>query len=244
MSSLRKRYRAENREEPPVSTAPRSGPADSTPTSADTSQEDALKKFTEADAPGSETSPAQTAASDAIKQRLQEMERAAEIEREAINQQPRYADEPQTPTAEQIIESTQLSSRAKAWLREHPEYISDRAKNSEIIALHSAAMRQAGGEEWTDNYFRQMEGLLGLRPQQNQRPAAAPVRQQYKGPTLSAPPHRDVPSMTSGRPQSFREPLTRAEVEIARAAGISDAEYQRGKERRDREKAAGLHQNG
>jgi hypothetical protein len=111
MSSLRKRYRAENREEPPVSTAPRSGPADSTPTSADTSQEDALKKFTEADAPppsGSETSPAQTAASDAIKQRLQEMERAAEIEREAINQQPRYADEPQTPTAEQIIESTQL----------------------------------------------------------------------------------------------------------------------------------------
>jgi hypothetical protein len=50
--------------------------------------------------------------------------------------------------------------------------------------------------------------------------------------------------MTTGRPQSFRAPLTRAEVEIARAAGITDAEYQRGKERVAREKSAGLHQNG
>jgi hypothetical protein len=183
------------------------------------------------------------------------VQRAAEIEREN-RQQPRYADEPrQQQTTEAVIANTQLPERAKTWLREHPEYITDPSKNATIISLHDVAKRQAGGSEWTDEYFTKMENLLGINPRvqsnrDNQSVRAAPRnsapvrRQQYSGPPVSAPISREPPSMTTGRPQSFRAPLTRAEVEIARAAGITDAEYQRGKERVAREKSAGLHQNG
>jgi hypothetical protein len=262
MSSLRKRYRGahvESSESPPISTSPVSlgGPADTPPTPQDTPANEAAPKLEEADAPppsGTETGPAKEAASDAIKQRLAEMERAAAIERE--NQQPRFADEPQQkPSTEQIIASSQLPERAKTWLRQHPEYISDPSKNSTIIALHDTAKRQAGGAEWTDMYFEKMEDLLGMRPepQRNsngtQRPSAtlrngAPARQQYSGPAVSAPPHRDVPSMTTGRPQSFRAPMTAAEAEIARAAGVSDGEYQKQKEKMLRLKASGVIQDG
>jgi hypothetical protein len=138
-------------------------------------------------------------------------------------------------------------------LREHPDFITDLSKNNTLIALHDVAKRQAGSE-FSDMYFERMEDLLGLKPapQQSNRgngaqhqtsTRSAPVRQQYSGPAVSAPPHRDVPSMGTGRPQSFRAPLTQAEKEIARVSG-GEEEYQRNKERLAREKAAGLHGNG
>jgi hypothetical protein len=49
------------------------------------------------------------------------------------------------------------------------------------------------------------------RPQVNQRVQP----QQYRGAPVSAPISRDVPSMSSGRPVSYRTPLTAAEKEIA-----------------------------
>jgi hypothetical protein len=175
------------------------------------------------------------------------------MEREAINQQPRYAESQphEPPTTEQIIASTQLPERAKRWLREHSDFISDPSKNATIIALHDVAKRQAGSE-WTDMYFEKMEDLLDIRPATQSRGGngtqqsrnSAPVRQQYNGPPISAPPHRDVPSMMSGRPTNEPTRLTGEEIQLAKTLGISPQQYAEGKKRMVREKAAGLHQNG
>jgi hypothetical protein len=248
--SLRKRYRTEespDREAPSVSTPPRGHPRQASPTE---TQPDIPKPAEPIEQPTNEPGPAEEAAQSAMKQRLAETERAAAMESEAINQQPRYAESQshESPTVEQIIEATQLPDKAKRWLRAHPEYISDPAKNSAIIALHDTAKRRAGGE-WTDTYFEKMEDLLDIRPAQrpnsgngaqHQTTRAAPVRQQYSGPPIAAPPHRDVPSFSSGRPQGHRAPLTEAEVGIARAVGISDSQYREGKERLERLKASGV----
>jgi hypothetical protein len=244
MSSLRKRYRAEDREAPPVSTAPTSlgGVADTTPTPQDTPAQEAAPKLEEHTPPpsGTEASPAEAAGKDSLKARLAEMEKAIAIERE---QPPRFAREPQqSPTTEDIISATELPETAKDWLRRHPSYITDPAKNRHIIELHSVAARQAGSE-WDDRYFERMEDLLGMTPSRGtQQPAprnAAPVRQQYKGPTLSAPPHREVPSMTTGR---VSEPtrLTGEELQLAKTLGLTQEQYRQGKERMLRLKQAGV----
>jgi hypothetical protein len=257
MASWRK---VENREAPQTAPVSLGGTAtDTTPAPQDARPQEAAPRPEETITPQSpheETNPAEKAAQSAIKERLAETERAAAMEREAIAQQPQYAESQphESPTTEQIIASTQLPERAKRWLREHSDFISDPSKNATIIALHDVAKRQAGSE-WTDMYFEKMENLLGIRPapqtnsgnrtsQQSTPRNSAPVRQQYSGPAVSAPPHRDVPSMGSGRPQSFRAPLTAEEREVARASRISDAEYQHQKEKIARENAAGVRRNG
>jgi hypothetical protein len=244
MVSFRKRYSPGREDAPSVSTPPSGHPRQSASPPPDIPKPEPIEQ------PTTEPSPADEAAKSAMRARLQETERAAAMEHETPRQ-PRYAESQpnEPPTAEEIIAATQLPERAKRWLREHSEFIQDPAKNATIIALHDVAKRQAGGEEWTDNYFGRMEELLGMRPEQprnsngtQHQTRAAAVR--YSGPPPSAPPHRDVPSMRTGRSQNFRAPLTRAEVEIARASGISDGEYQTQKEKIMRMKQAGLHQDG
>ena len=169
-------------------------------------------------------SPAEEAAKSAIKERLAETERATTLT-PPQPQQPQYADDPQRPlTPEEIIEKSGLPESAQRWLRQHPEYISNPAKNNEIIALHNTARRQAGGSEFTDLYFKKMETLLGIRPEEPQPHPQAngsqqvrqqqPYREPYRGPPVSAAPTREVPSF-SGRPMNYRAPLTADEREIA-----------------------------
>jgi len=61
---------------------------------------------------------------------------------------------------------------------------------------------------------------------------------------MSAPVHREVPSMSSGRPISHREPLTKDELFIAQQCGQTPEQYQMQKERMLKMKAAGEIQNG
>jgi hypothetical protein len=205
-------------------------------------------------------SPADEAAKDALRQRLAEMERAEMLVHQQQPQQaPQHlAAEPQLqpPTTEQIIANARVPDRAKNWLRQHPEFITDPAKNNTLVALHDVAKRMSG-EEFSDFYFQQLDNLLGFgqQPQQRQpqpngnghapaapaRNGAQPVWQQQRpaGPAVSAPPSRESPSMTTGRATGHRAPLTEAEVEIARGSGLSPEEYQQQKEKMLRLKAAG-----
>ena len=63
-----------------------------------------------------------------------------------------------------------------------------------------------------------------------QRMSAAPV---------SAPPTRQVPSMSTGRAPSYRAPLTQDELLIAQQCGQTPQEYQAQKEKMLRMKQAG-----
>ena len=62
---------------------------------------------------------------------------------------------------------------------------------------------------------------------------------------MSAPPSRDVPSFSTGRPQGGPVRLTAAQKEAAQFSGVSEAEYARQLVKMERMKAAGeLDDNG
>jgi hypothetical protein len=198
------------------------------------------------------------AESSALKARLAEMENAEGMVREAIQQQPQYAAEPiaieqepqeQPLTVEQIILSSGLPKRAQDWLLQHPEYVTDLAKNAQLQKLHHVAEYQAG-DAFTDMYYERLDRLLGLKPETNgaaqpvhRQPVrqSAPVRQQLAVP-VSAPPHRDVPSLATGRSTNVRRPLTAEQREAARFSGISEREYQEQLEKYEFQKSTGMHQ--
>src|SRR5262245_12310012 len=182
-----------------------------------------------------ESDPVREAEQSALKQRLQEMQNAETIVRSSVGQQPRFADEPQKPkSVEEIIEGCNLPERAKSWLREHPDYVTDPVKVAQITAMHPAAC-SLGGEAFSDSYFDSMERLLFDMPKrgapfQDLRPnklprnnGAAPVRQQQAAGgavPVSAPPTRDAPSMSTGRPVSGPTRLTQEQLDVARSLGI------------------------
>jgi hypothetical protein len=74
--------------------------------------------------------------------------------------------------------------------------------------------------------------------QRQSAPVSAPPRDRMAAP-VSAPPTRDVPSMSTGRSQSGPIRLTAAQIEIARASGISDEQYAENLKKMERMKAAG-----
>ena len=255
MASLRKRYQSNGADQDgqPVQTAPVAGAELPPPVADKQPAEQPVENAVE------------QAAQNALKARLAEMENAEGLQREVLSQQQRMAAEeplaigPQEPqqqpqTVEEVIAASGLPERAQRWLLAHPDYVRDAQKNAHIQGLHYAAAHQAGGDAFSDLYFSKLEDLLGLKQatngngvQQPVRPAvprqAAPVRQ-YVGPPVSAPPTRESPSMTTGRPFTKRAPLTAAQREAARYSGVSDDEYSKQVELMERMKAAGMHQDG
>lgn len=240
MAALRKRYQERvfnKRDDGPPVTAPPSAGAQLPP-----------KVESEKPPEPATESPADIAAKEALKQRVAEMENAERLVRAAVQQQP-VASEPQQPAdpIEAVLANSPLPDKAKAWLRAHPEYLTDQEKNAALQYHHWQARREA--EEFSDGYYSAMERLLGLR-QQNVAPPrqfngqAAPAKPAQTRVAMSAPVSRDTPSYSTGRPTSSPVQLTPEEHELARTLGLSPQQYREGKERMQREKAAGLHQNG
>ena len=206
-------------------------------------------------------SPADVAAKDAIalQLRLKEMERAEQLNREAVQQQPPQAAEPQPqqpqqPTLEQYI--SHLPERVQRWYRKHPEFATDPEKAAQVQYCHHVARRETG-QEFTDPYYDRMESMLGLVPATNgqtqhrpiERPSPAPappppryeapIRQQRSAVPVSAPPTRDVPSMATGRPTGGPVRLTPQQFEAAKFSGISPEEYAKQLQKMNRMKASG-----
>jgi len=255
MASLRKRY--QDRVESPDKSAPTAATpqlaAEPPPVAEDKPPTEPLK----VDEPG----PVEDASKKALKQRLAEMQAAQKMVQQATQQQPQQATEPQAPRLEQAI--AHLPERIKRWYVAHPQFLTDPEKAAQVQYCHWVARRETG-EEFTDSYCDRMEHLLGLKrepssngqtrteplpspvPREASVPRASappPVRRQASAP-VSAPPTRDVPSMTSGRPASEPTRLTREQQELARSLGLSDEEYRAGLVRMNREKQAGFHQDG
>lgn len=186
------------------------------------------------------------AAQSAIKQRLAEVERA--------NQS---ASPPQQPEPEpsRVVDGDPIEEairdwpeRAKGWVRDDPKFITDPEQSARLNYAHHFAVRETG-ENGTPRYYFAMESLLELpqaepSPQPQQQQASAPSRPAGAA-NVSAPPSRESPSMSTGRPVvSSKVTLSAEEREVARASGLSDEQYARGKQRMLREKAAGMHDHG
>jgi len=262
MASLRRKYQT-HFESPGSKDAPVSSPPDVTAAELPEPVADAKPP----EQPSTE-SPADVAASTALKSRLAEMERAAQLSQQP--QPPQHAaepppigvegrqapQEPQEPTLEQMI--AHLPPRVQRWYRAHPEFLTDPEKAAQIQYCHHVARREVG-EEMTEPYFDRMEQMLCLRqqppigvegrPQSNgngrTESAPAPTRpvdrpeQRMAGPAVSAPPSREPPSMKTGRPVSYRAPLTQGELDVAASLGISPQEYAQQKEKMLRLKQSG-----
>src|SRR5262245_39400845 len=169
--------------------------------------------------------------------------------------QQRFAEpEPETPQMDDPREQFEaviqhLPERAKSWYRKDPSWLMDPERAAHINYAHHVAVRETGAEG-SDEYFDRMESLLGLgvrnvAPQpdlsQPERPRpSAPARPRYSGAPVSAPPTREAPSLSTGRASNERTPLTREELEIARASRISPEEYQKQKQKMLRLKASGV----
>jgi hypothetical protein len=214
-------------------------------------------------------SPSDEATNLAIKARLAEMERAETLQQRGAVQHYERSLAAEPPPPEPPVDPMEaaiadLPERAQRWYRSHPEFLTDPEKAAKIQYCHHVAAREVGGQ-FTDLYFDRMESLLGFRQQQQPKPSSnghaapaaprnpppaaparngAPARQQYTGPSVSAPPTREVPSFASGRPTSRRAPLSENELQIAKNSGISPEEYQLQKQKMERLKAAGAIQNG
>jgi len=256
MASLRKKYQ----DVPPVTAPPTSA--------AKLPDAVAVADSKPPEMPATE-SPADVAAKEAIalQLRLKEMERAEQLNREAVQQQPRHAAEPpqQHPPRhaaepqQQQPQQPAMPARVQEWLSRHPQYLdpNDAIAQTEISLATMKAARD--GLTWNDDDFLpSIERHLGIAPATNgqtqhrpiERPSPAPaapppryesppVRQQRSSTPVSAPPSRDVPSMKTGRPTGGPVQLTAEQREAARFSGISPEEYARQLQRMNRMKASG-----
>jgi hypothetical protein len=192
-------------------------------------------------------SPAEAAASSAIKQRLEESQRAQQLVREQAAQ---YAAEPEAP---QMDERDQFEAaiagvpeRAKAWYRADPSWLTDPERAAHLAYAHHVAARETGAEG-SDAYFDRMESMMGLRhaepepaPLPERPRASAPAR--HSGPPVSAPPSRDSHSVVTGQPVG-RVSLSREEADLAKSLGLTLQQYLDGKARMLREKQGGHHRD-
>lgn len=132
--------------------------------------------------------------------------------------------------------ASRLSPASAAWVRQHPETVTDQAVNAEMLAAHHRAIR-AGIAADSPEYFAFVEERLGFRQpvqqQQQQQPAAqpqqptqqVPARQAQAPRVPAAPVSREAPPATATRPNGVVIRLSQAERQMARDLGMSELDY-------------------
>lgn len=145
-------------------------------------------------------------------------------ERRSLKEQQEQAPSQTQPhTVDEIVDSWNLPHEETQWAKDHPEYVTDRGKSEQLAAANMIARRK-GYAPGDPKYLQEIERVLDIG-------VASPVREQQdtsrKTSILSAPVSREVPSTGSGQRQSGRVTLTRDQIEAAKIAGVSPAEYAR-----------------
>ncbi len=158
-----------------------------------------------------------------VRQQAQQRPKQQQPQQQPRQQQPQQQQDP----VEAAI--APLPERAKVWLRAHREYMTDAEKNADLQAAHWKAKRDAGGE-FTDAYFERMEERLGLREGGQVRSQSTPSTQSRT--SVSAPPTREAPSMSTGRSPTPTKVTLNAEerqvaAQIAESRKMTQAEAER-----------------
>jgi hypothetical protein len=119
--------------------------------------------------------------------------------------------------------------RSQAWVRRHPEYVLNRELNAKMVSASQWAVAN-GYPADTDEYFREVEGMLGIA-NDNRRAVAATSDDATSDAARSignrsapaaAPVSRGGDGMGTNR-NSVR--LTAAEIEMAEMSGMTPQEY-------------------
>lgn len=122
-----------------------------------------------------------------------------------------------------------FSPQSAAWLRAHPDYVTDQSKNFLVIAADAKARSERIKPD-SPEYFEFIEKELGLRVTKGDEAEEAGETVVVRQPAAKRPapvaarPSRDVPSNNGQqRPREVR--LSAAEVEMAKDMGMTPAEY-------------------
>ena len=126
------------------------------------------------------------------------------------------------------LAAAQLSPRAKAWLRLHPECILEESKATDVSHHHNQAVQQ-GLVADSREYFQYIEEAMGFRSapanrQSDANPYANRNSDRDEARTMSPPVSRDGNTSNSQqRPNQIK--LTPEQVEMARLNGMTNEEY-------------------
>lgn len=145
--------------------------------------------------------------------RLEDGRRTFDAKREAAAKAPapQQPQQRQAPTFEQQIAA--LPQPAQAWLRNHPEFITDPAKNQEIQVAHGYLVNRRKVTAFSDAYFEALDNEFGFTQQPSRRePEPQP---QKRSMPMAAPVSREVPA-ASGTRKSNSMRLTEEERKVAR----------------------------
>lgn len=139
------------------------------------------------------------------------------IERRKAPPTERRETAPQQPANEFERTISAASPRTQAWLRSHPEYVTDRTKNLKANAAHSNALAEGLAPD-TDAYFDYCERQLGLKedPKPNGNGVNSEAKPaQVRGKTMvSAPVTRETISL-SGNLTATQVQLSPGEQRVA-----------------------------
>jgi len=153
--------------------------------------------------------------------RLQQLQLGRDaLEKEIKNPPQRQYQAPVDPV-EQF--ASQLSPRSAAWVRAHPQCVTDPRLQQKMIAAHNIAVAD-GIPADSDEYFQFVEDTLKISPRREQAPepamsaAAAPVQRR------TAPPAAPVSRSGTGTGRQTAR-LTKEEAEMAKMMGQTPEEY-------------------
>jgi hypothetical protein len=157
--------------------------------------------------------------------KLQRLEEGKSALEKAPKPQPRQFQDP----VEQF--ASRLSAPAAAWIRAHPEYVRNQAKNDELLAADALARARRVRMD-TPEYFKMVEDTLGLT--QNPETASTievdTTPQRATGGRQTAPAAAPVSRAGGGqgsRPNTVR--LTSEEVEMAKMMDMTPEQYAKNK---------------
>ena len=137
-------------------------------------------------------------------------------------------------TPERIIDpvealANQMPPRSAAWIRSHPEYATDPRLYQKMLAAHNLVVSD-GIPPDTDDYFREVETVLRIRPAVVDDSVEVPLSNASTAVSERIPPAAPVsrgPNGQGSAPRTVR--LSAAELEIAAMTGQSPEEYAKNK---------------
>jgi len=157
--------------------------------------------------------------------RLQQLQLGKEaLEKEIKNPPQKQYQSPVDPV-EQF--ASQLSPRSAAWVRAHPQCVTDPRLQQKMIAAHNIAVAD-GIPADSDDYFQFVEDTLKISPKRQEAQesamsdASAPVQRR------TAPPATPVSRSGTGTGRQTAR-LTKEEAEMAKMMGQTPEEYAKNK---------------
>lgn len=164
--------------------------------------------------------------------RLEDGKFAIESRRIEEAAQPKQSNDP--------VGNSDLPDNAKTWLRDHPEYMSDRRKNARIQSLHYDVIDE-GHRAFSTEYFQALEQHLGMKtsPPWAAREEEPQQKIHQRTSIVSAPVSREATTSISGTKSAPR--LTVLQREAAKTAGITEVEYAKQLQRLNEMKANGTY---